>query len=180
MKKISKAILCLASVAFLGSCAKSISKEEAIKIAGNFKAEDVQEKSGSVHTVTKITAGSGEYAQLLVAYLEASGISNSDKTVEINTPSAYLISATYVKTHNDAYENISWKADGNALSWSVHLTEESTKEGLKTSSTEDDSASYGSNGLPIKKSILLKYELTHDSVVENVEISSTETYTWSK
>lgn len=154
MKKIAKVVLCLASVALLGGCAKSVSAEEAEKIADGIKMEDAKIASGKMVTKYDKVEGSGDNAEKIISLLSLAGIkTGAEKSTDISSSelSTYFISSTGIAAIYAAYgDKVSFKADGNAISYSLKVTESVTKEdsafGIAYESTLEGTANYNANG----------------------------------
>lgn len=179
MKKLTKAVLCLASVALLGGCAKSITVEEAAKIAGEYKVENIKETSGKCKTTVKIE-GEGSYLATVKNLLEMMGIEEGESEEEIKDPKLLMITASYVAFISASTEKIEWKADGTALSYSISDSSKETVMGVTLTTEEKTNASYTSVGLPSSASSTITYKFESSTTNESFKVVANASYSYSK
>ncbi len=181
MKKFSVATLFLSCVRLAG-CAKTVTKDEAVKAAGEFKTADVADKFvGS----SKVTTNLKKWE---VSALGVKTSKNPSKETDEDTdldPTKYRVSATALKAASD---DGTFKINGKAISYSYTLKDEelasATGADKLYTSFEGEikyEFSYNSDGLLIKEHAYRNYEGTkgEDNYIK-VETDVVSSYTWKK
>ena len=158
MKSVKKIVLALAATTMLASCAKEITRAEAIEIARGYEASNFVYKSGKVSIVTTVSFSDN------VPEAMKSGYKPGTQEQELTTPEEILSMRLSAATVEAAPESAKFKADGKALE--ISYTEESSELGgkMKVSAvTKTDE-----NGWPVSGT---------EEMFMSVEVSQGTTYT---
>lgn len=180
-KKISVLTLALSCLRLAG-CAKTVSKDEAVKAAGEFKVADVADKFvGSSETTTDLRK-----SEVCVAGIKTSSDPKKDTAKEDSlAPAAYLVSSATISA---ASSDGVFKLNGKAISYSYSVKDEELAKSLKVDSLYTSfkgeikyEFSYNADGLLIKQHSYTKYEgKKDDKNYINMELDVVANYTWKK
>ncbi len=116
MKKTTKILLCLSTLSILSGCAKTVTAEEAARIADGLKLEDLNIKEGKMKATYHEISGTGEKSKALVALMALAGVSTGitqEDTINKETYSTYFVNATEIRTWGDT--NMKYIVDGTAI-----------------------------------------------------------------
>ena len=162
MKNIKRVILGLAAVTMLASCAKEITKEEAIKIAEGWDTANVLYKSGHGKAVTEVKFSDNFPAAMKDTF-------NSDACKNVRLTADKLKSMP---------ENIkpTFKADGNKLE--ISYVEEESQAGMSMKLTAN--AKTDENGYPTESVSDYEYKIVASQETYTATIHAVVTYTWVK
>lgn len=116
MKKINKVIMGLAAVTMLGGCAKTVTAEEAAKIADGLSFSNLNITEGKMKTTIDKLSGNGEQAEAALALLTLAGIKegkSEETSISSAAYSTYFISGDAIREYGD--DGYIYSANGNAI-----------------------------------------------------------------
>ncbi len=116
MKKINKVIMGLAAAAMLGGCAKTVTAEQAAKIADGLSFSNLNITEGKMKTTIDKLSGNGEQAEAAVALLTLGGIKegkSEETSISSSSYYAYFISGNAIREYGD--DGYIYSANGNAI-----------------------------------------------------------------
>ena len=175
-KKISVLTLALSCLRLAG-CGKTVSKDEAVKAAGEFKVADVKDKFvGSSETTTDTRK-----SEVCLLGVKTSKDPQKDTAKKDNLdPTAFLVSS--------ASSDGVFKLNGKAISYSYSIKDEELAKSIQADALYTSfkgeikyEFSYNADGLLIKEHTYTKYEgKKDDKNYINREIDVFVNYTWKK
>lgn len=180
-KKISVLTLALSCLRLAG-CAKTVSKDEAVKAAGEFKVADVKDKFvGSSETTTDTRK-----SEVCLLGVKTSKDPKKDTAKKDNLdPTAFLVSSATISA---ASSDGVFKLNGKAISYSYSIKDEELAKSIKADALYTSfkgeikyEFSYNADGLLIKEHTYTKYEgKKDDNTYINREVDVFVNYTWKK
>lgn len=169
MKSLRTVVLGLAAVTMLASCAKEVTKAEAVKIAEGWDASIVY-KTAEAKTVTKYTFGK-DCSEAVKAMYEDS--EETESKAGKDTAEA-RISAVAIAALDE--KNTVFKADGKALDVTAKMSRE--QEGLKVAIEEWFKTD--ENGYVLNQKSVIATTGSALGLVYDVTMTSTTTVTYTK
>lgn len=183
MKKIAKAVLCLASTVLLTGCAESISVNEAKKIADGLSLDAVTAKYSGGKKTSKVVefSSSGDNSAIVLKAMSNAGTKLNNVTEEDVVPSDYFISRVYIATMANKYgDDIAFSADGTALMFDVSVTTEYKAEesafGVAYTDVSTISAFYNDEGLRTFRKLTQTMTFSSSDIFK---IVTEESYSWT-
>ena len=171
MKNIKRVILGLAAVTMLASCAKEITKEEAIKIAEGWDTANVLYKSGHGKSVTEVKF-SDNFPEAMKETFQG-GTQETDLINSDACKNLRLSAATLRAMPEDIKPT--FKADGNKLE--ISYTQEQSQMGMTLKVTAN--AKTDENGYPTDSVSDMVYTIVAEATY-TATVHATVTYTWVK
>ena len=171
MKNIKRVILGLAAMTMLASCAKEITKEEAIKIAEGWDTADVLYKSGHGKSVTEVKF-SDNFPEAMKEGITKGGTQETD-LIDSNACKNVRLTAAMLKAMPEEIKP-TFKADGNKLEISYVEEESQAGASMKLTAT----AKTDENGYPTESVADYEYKFIVSQETYTATIKATVTYTW--
>lgn len=147
MKKFNKVIMGLAAVAMLGGCAKTVSAEEAAKVADGLSFSSLNIKEGKMKTTIDKLSGNGDQAEAAVAVLTLAGIKegkSEEVSLSSSSYSAYFVSGDAIRTYGD--DGYAYSVNGTAITIETKEVKSESPTGSGTA-TASGKTVYRADGL---------------------------------